>query len=101
MSSNSQDVKAAVPDTLDGARVLFTARAAPGQFGQVQSTGEPVQIMYFVIATYSEHEPGVYLFGVSPAHEVVCDYDCESADDAMHTARASGFTEYEFHRRVD
>jgi hypothetical protein len=75
---------------------LFTAPAVEGQIGHNYSTGEPVAISYFAIATYGEHELRVYLFGVSSTHEVVSDFAYESPDDAMRVPRDSGFTRHDF-----
>ena len=96
----SQMTDSSTPEFMDGARVLFTAPAAPGQIGHDYATGEPAAISYFAIATYPEHEPRVYLFGVSSAHEVVCDFDHDSAEEAMQTARTSGFTCDDFRPKV-
>jgi len=85
-----------VPEFLDGARVLFVAPAVVGQTGHDYATGEPVAIRYFAIATYPAHEPRVYLFGVSAAQEVICDFDYDSAEEAMQIARNCGFTDRDF-----
>ena len=68
--------------------------------GHDYATGEPVVISYFAISAYPDHGPRVCLFGVSSAHEVVCDFDCESPEDAMRVARDSGFTHYDFQPKV-
>ena len=83
-------------NTLDGARVLFTAPAVPGQTGQDHATGEHTAISYFAIATYPEHQPRVYLFGVSAAHHVLCDFDLESPAEAVQYAQRGGFTATDF-----
>ena len=87
-------------DTLDDAQVLFTAPATPGLTGQDHLTAEPTVISYFAIATYPEHQPRVYLFGVSVAHRVLCDFDLESPAEAMRYAQHHGFTTAAFRSPV-
>lgn len=92
VKSPSPQPEFSAPDFLDGARVLFRAPAEAGLTGHSRETGEVASISYFAIATYPEHQPRVYLFGVSDVHEVVCDFDHDSAEEAMQVARDSGFT---------
>ena len=74
---------------MEAARMDFRHHGVPGGLLVVSVT-------YFAVATYPEHEPRVHLFGVSAMHEVVCDFDHDSAEEAMQVARASGFTHDDF-----
>jgi len=72
------------PRELDGATVLYAAKAMPGTY----SHGTEV-VSYYALAQYSGDEPRIYLFFVSAELEVIGDFLEDSIDDAMDNAENS------------
>ena len=84
---------------LDGAIVLSTAAATPGQVGSTYNDTSEVPIHYFAIAQYPEDAPRAYLFGVSADHVVLCDFYYDSPEDAATAAKDSGDVTHDFKNR--